>query len=235
MYFLYMEGPFKKIKTFTIRLMDYIAVIDYEHLDNGMFLSSFARAIAQQKESRGVIIHSDSAYTERLLQSGMFREDAIVRAIRDLNHRLIALLADYGVSAIGLNGHQRSLVSRTVDGVKLNVGQLTALPKTPHLLISSLTDVPGESRPGVLGLPNLAELLQKELNIPEVILFSMDDAEEMIRRDLPGKVQKEDLDTHFSSSNIPFEFREIPFSFRLSSTHSFAGYPSIKGTTSISP
>ncbi len=73
--------------------MDYIAVLDYEHLDNGMFLTAFAKALSQQK-SRGIILHGDSEYTERLIQTGIMREEATIRAMKDLNHRLVALFAD---------------------------------------------------------------------------------------------------------------------------------------------
>src|SRR5690554_5498427 len=127
--------------------MDYIAVIDYEHLDNGMFLTAFARSLAQQKGSRGLIIHGGSDYAERLLQTGVMREDAVVRATRDLNHRLIALFADHGVAAIGLNAYQKSLIRMTESGPELDIGQFRRLPKQPHLLISNLIEDEGRPRP----------------------------------------------------------------------------------------
>ena len=49
-----------------------------------------------------------SEYTDRLMQTGMMREDARKRAVMDLNRRLITLFADHGVSAIGLNGFQKN-------------------------------------------------------------------------------------------------------------------------------
>lgn len=215
--------------------MDYIAVIDYEHLDNGMFLSSFARALASQQNARGVIIHGDSAYTERLLQSGMMREEATVRSIRDLNHRLIALLADYGVSAIGLNGHQRSLVRMEEGNRQLDTDHLLRLPDTPHILLSSLAFVPGRDEPGVLKLPELTALLQKQLQIRDVILFSMNDSDEIIQKEMPETIRWAELEETVSESPVPSEFHHVSFPFRLSTTGRFADYPSTKGTTLITP
>ena len=114
----------------------YIAVLDYDHLDNGLFLKTFANAIANHKE-RGLILHSDSQYTDRIIQTGVMREDARIRAIKDLNNRLIALFADEGISAIGLNGYQRELISMAGDDITIDVEQLNKLPDQPVLLLSS--------------------------------------------------------------------------------------------------
>src|SRR5690625_7351678 len=100
--------------------MDYIAVIDHDHLDNGIFLTSLARAIFGQSSERGLIIHGGSAYTDRLIQTGMFRSDAEIRASRDVNHTLVALFAAHGVSMVGLNGCQRSLIQRVGGQLKID-------------------------------------------------------------------------------------------------------------------
>ncbi len=213
--------------------MDYIAVIDYEHLDNGVFLTSLARSLAQQENTRGIIIHGESAYTERLIQTGMMREDAVLRAIKDLNHRLIALFADQGVATIGLNGYQKSLVQHTGDHVEIDKDQFQNFPSTPHLLISNLIDRQSCSKPAPLELPEFAESLQSALNIDDVLVFSLDESGEIIPKERPGFLQKEDL-TDRIISEIPAEFKEIPISIRLTTAQKFAGYPSLEGTTYIS-
>ncbi|MEX1062971.1 MAG: hypothetical protein WEC12_05155 [Balneolaceae bacterium] len=215
--------------------MDYIAVMDYEHLDNGMFLTAFAQALASQKLSRGVIIHGDSAYTERLMQTGMLREDAVVRSVKDLNHRLIALLADHGIAAIGLNGYQRSLIRQSGSEVHIDTGQLNRLPSSPHLLISNLVDSASENRPRPLELPLYAAALCSALDISELLVFSLDDTEEIIRRKRPDTLYKNQLDAEFLNSRIPEEFRDISMPFRITTAGSFADYPSKKGTTLILP
>lgn len=213
--------------------MDYIAVIDYEHLDNGVFLTSLARSLARQDNTRGIIIHGESAYTERLIQTGMMREDAVQRAIKDLNHRLIALFADQGVATIGLNGYQKSLIQKTGDEVVIDKDQFQSFPSTPHLLISNLIDRPSHSKLAPLELPVFAKSLQSAFNIDDVMVFSLDDSGEIIPKKRPGFLQKDDLPDRVISE-IPDEFKEIPISIRLTTAQYFGDYPSLEGTTYIS-
>ena len=100
--------------------MDFLAILDYEHLDNGVFLTSFAKSLAQ-KEKRGLIIHGDSEHTERIIQTGVMRDEARIRAIKELNHRLVALFADEGVSTIALNGFQYVPVPLTKMATALSI------------------------------------------------------------------------------------------------------------------
>ncbi|MCH8524967.1 MAG: hypothetical protein LAT52_10490, partial [Balneolales bacterium] len=78
--------------------MDYLAIIDYKNLDNPLFLKSFAEAAVQRRSSKAIFVHGDSDYTDRLIQTGMMREDAIIRSVQDLNHRLVSFFADYGIA-----------------------------------------------------------------------------------------------------------------------------------------
>lgn len=214
--------------------MDYIAVIDYEHLDNAMFLTAFARSLSQQK-SRGIILHGDSTYTERLIQTGLIREEAEVRSVKDLNHRLIALLADHGVSAIGLNGYQRSLVKQTADSVQIDTAQFRNLPAQPHLLLSNLIQTGSGHQPQTIDLPLYVTLLSSALDIREVFIFSMDESEEFIQKDRPEKLYKRQLNDEFIESHIPAEFQDIPIPVRLTSARLFSDYPSTRGTTWLIP
>ena len=131
--------------------MGYIAYIDYEHLDNSLFLKSLAAATASQDSgiTPRIFAHSDSEYTERLIQTGMMRDDARSRSVRELNRRLVALFADYGVSAIGLNGYQRKVASFDPDSDRLTIDHkyLASLPSASILIISNLVHVVGEEEP----------------------------------------------------------------------------------------
>lgn len=140
--------------------MDFLAVLDYEHLDNGMFLTSFARALSKKK-IRGLIIHGDSEYTERIIQTGVMREDARVRAIKELNHRLIALFADEGVSTIGINGFQKSLATTDGDHIHIDKSKLAHVPVQPMLLLSNLGLHSETGNKTVIPLPDYAEALKK--------------------------------------------------------------------------
>lgn len=123
----------------------YVALIDFDHLDHPVFLKSLAQSLSAHKTRKGILIHGDSEYTNRLMQTGMMREDARERAIMDLNHRLVSLFADHGVSTIGLQGFQKELIQKTESGLQLNKKVFDGLPYSPMLLISSLIS-DGEGR-----------------------------------------------------------------------------------------
>ena len=208
-------------------------MIDHDHLDNAVFLTALARAVSGHTTERGLIIHGDSAYTDRLIQTGMFRSDAQLRAIKDLNHRLVALFADHGVSMVGLNGYQRSLVRREKGQLKVDKDHFHRLPDRAQLLISNLVDDPDEQDPVPIPLPRYAEVLATALDIPEIYVFSADESEEFINRERPGWLTRDKLDSAFVERHIPKEFRELPFPFRLTTARSFSRFPSLEGSTVI--
>ncbi len=188
--------------------MDFIAVLDYEHLDNGMFLTAFARSLARKK-SRGIILHGDSEYTERLIQTGMMREDATLRSIKDLNHRLIALFADQGVSTIGVNGYQKSLITADEDKITVDEIQLNKFPEQPMLLISCLAFQTAGSRPVPVSLPSLSLFLKKKLGLAKVTIFSTNQSSGVIKDDLPKKITPSDTDQEFKNQFIPKSFHHV--------------------------
>src|SRR5699024_622093 len=118
--------------------MSYIAAIDYEHLDDGLFLTGLAQSISKQKKTQQIILHADSAYTERIMQTGVMREDAKIRSQKDLNHRLIALFADEGIAAIGINGYQRKLIRLEDNELVLDKKQFKQLPRPSAIVLSCL-------------------------------------------------------------------------------------------------
>jgi hypothetical protein len=153
--------------------MKYLFVIDYDHLDNGAFLKELAKILSSSKIPPSIIIHGDSAYTERIIQTGMMRDDAKIRAIKELNHRLVALFADEGVACVGLNGYQRKTIIRESEKESLIIDSdyLKRISEKTHVLISSLA----ESKNGTVDpveLPELALEIRKQLNISDIIVFS---------------------------------------------------------------
>ena len=156
--------------------MGYIAYIDYEHLDNSLFLKSLAAATASQDSGIAprIFIHSDSEYTERLIQTGMMRDDARSRAIRELNRRLVALFADYGVSAIGLNGYQRKIASFDPDSDRLTIDHryLASLPSVSILIISNLVHVVGDEEPLLFPIQRYLTELSSLPDVSQLYVFS---------------------------------------------------------------
>jgi hypothetical protein len=210
--------------------MDFIAVIDFEHLDNGLFLSAFSRSLSQLKDKRGLIIHGDSEYTNRLIQTGMMREDAVIRAAKDLNHRLIALFADNGIATIGLNGYQRSLIKQSEGSLLFDDAQFQKLPHQPMLLLSNLVAPESGTTPVPIPLAEYAGFLKIATGADEILVFNLDDRAEFIKQDQPEEVMYDRLLPEVIERQIPEEFRGKKIDFRLLSANSLASFPAKSGS-----
>ena len=210
--------------------MDFIAVIDFEHLDNGVFLTAFSRSLAQLKDKRGLIIHGDSEYTNRLIQTGMMREDAVIRAAKDLNHRLIALFADNGIATIGLNGYQRSLIKQSSGSLIFDDAQFKKLPHQPMLLLSNLVSAESGTTPLPIPLAEYASFLKKSTGADDILVFNLDDRSEFIKQDQPEEVLYKSLSPQVIERQIPEEFRGKKIDFRLLSANSLSNYPAKTGS-----
>lgn len=200
--------------------MDFIAVLDYEHLDNGVFLTSFAKALSE-KENRGLIIHGDSEHTERIIQTGVMRDQAKIRAIKELNHRLVALFADEGVSTIALNGFQKSLI--TVDGNSVNIdkSQIDALPGQPMILISNLCFDLKTDEYHFLPLIDMAEALIQKFEINEATFFSIDESSDFIKHEFLETATIQEMEESFIEKHIPENLRNFTGKIRLKTASTF--------------
>lgn len=213
--------------------MEYIAVLDYEHLDNGLFLANLAKAVSRQ-EKKGLILHGDSAYTDRLIQTGMMREDAQIRAAKDLNRRLVALLADHGISSIGLNGYQRSMISTDRNKIEIDKVLIDSLPSSPLLVLSNVAQITTSEDYSSLPLADLGNSLQNEFNLNELIVFSMKEQNEIIKSDMPKEIRWNNIDLAFQKNYLPEEFHHRKeLSLRLLSPNEFGNYPEIRNSTLI--
>jgi len=208
--------------------MDYIAVIDYQHLDNGLFLKMLARSLARHNRSRGLIIHGESEYTERLIQTGMIREDAVIRAVKELNHRLIALFADHGIPTIGINGYQRSMVTLGKASVEIDRNQFNRLPAEPHVLLSNLVEHHTRNKPVPLDLDKYAFALSNAFDIEDIILFCLDDSDDFLRKERLEKLSRKELNSSALKLQVPSSFRNCTFPVRLTSARAFGEYPVLK-------
>ena len=154
--------------------MKYLFVLDYEHLDNGLFLTSIAQILGQLQNREQVpvmVVHGESEYTERLIQTGIMREEATVRAIKDLNHRLIALFADEGVSAVGINGYQRECIQLKDGELKFDRDYFETLHQGPVLLLSNLV-LDQHSDPVPVQMDRFVENVYREFKPDQIVLFS---------------------------------------------------------------
>jgi len=213
--------------------MEYIAILDYKQLDNGIFLTGLAKAVSRQKQ-KGLIIHGDSAYTDRLIQTGMMREDAQIRAAKDLNRRLVALFADHGVSSIGLNGYQRSMISTNGDEIEIDKNLINSLPSSPLLIFSNIAQKTISKDYAAIPLPELGKSIQNAFNISELIVFSMKEQNEIIKSDISSEIKWDDLSRDFKENYLPESFRQKKeLTLRLLSANEFGKYPEIHNSTVI--
>lgn len=199
--------------------MKFITALDYEHLDNGMFLTAFARALSQKKE-RGIILHGDSEYTNRIIQTGVMREDATIRATKELSRRLVALLADEGVPVIALNGYQKSLVTITNDRITIDKSQIENLPGETIILISNLVTYQERSFQS-LSLSDLSEAFLTTFQIEELTLFSIKDGADIMSAEYPKIVGLSDSYNEGVKQQIPKEFRSADYRIRLTTPSVF--------------
>ncbi|MBO6570968.1 hypothetical protein GYB29_12750 [bacterium] len=210
----------------------YVALIDFDHLDHPVFLKSLAQSLSAHKTRKGILIHGDSEYTNRLMQTGMMREDARERAIMDLNHRLVSLFADHGVSTIGLQGFQKELIQKTESGLQLNKKVFDGLPYSPMLLISSLIS-DGEGRT-YIPPTELAEFLVQELKDHELVLFSQDHDSDIFTQNSNAKeVKWSELSDEFKEKNLSEEQLQITNPAILTTGISFSGWPEPEKATKI--
>src|SRR6056297_2947620 len=188
--------------------MHFLAVLDYEHLDNGMFLTTFAKTLSK-KNKRGIIIHGESEYTERIIQTGVMRDEATIRSIKDLNHRLVALFADEGVPTIALNGYQKSTIKYKKGELMIDTGYLANLPEQPMILLSSLAEDAESGKPVNIPLPLLAGSLKHAFEIPKITIFSKKENVEIFSEKLPDNTIIVNENEQFVDMHIPNSFRNF--------------------------
>jgi len=217
--------------------MRYIAAIDYQHLDNGVFLTTLARSLSQQQgqsDVRSILIHSDSAYTERIIQTGVMRDEATVRSVKDLNNRLVALFADQGVSTVGINPFQRKFITRNQDGLTFDHSFFETLPHQSVLLLSTLVYDEESKKPVVIDLPMLAQFLFNELQADQLFIFSKSDESEIFtKKNDVNDLQWDAMDESFRESQIPEEFANLNHPVQLITARDFNQIPNLGQAVSI--
>lgn len=211
--------------------INFIAVLDHEHLENTVFLTAFAKSLAKLGERKGIVIHGDSPYTDRLIQTGMMREDARLRAIKDLNKRLVGLFADQGIPTIGIHGFQKGLITKQEDDIILNKEALDAHHATPNLLISSLVEHKGT--PLHVPLPEFSRSISTELDDADILLFSKNEKDEILISETKEKLSWSSLPAGFAETTLPDEFRNFDHPVKLTTATDFANWPSLKKVTKI--
>ena len=195
--------------------MRYIAILDHHHLDHSFFMKSFSEAMAQQRGCKGIILHADSSYTERLIQTGMMRGDAKIRSTKDLNHRIVSLLADSNIPATGIHGYQKKIVHKSDNQLFINKYWFNNMPEGIHLVLSNLIYDSKSDDIGSLPLTHLASVLQRELEFDAILIFPRDVQEKKISApatlyDADDKSLFDDIQNKFRKQDNMLEELKLP-------------------------
>ncbi len=201
--------------------MDYLLVLDYDHLDEPVFLKSLANALGRLSSKQGLIVHGDSAYTERIIQTGVMSDEAKKRSIKDLNNRLIALFADSGISAVGLNGYQQDIIRKDDDKWEIKTDYLKSFPAGVNLVLTTLVASRNKQQTEAVSLAELVDHLASEMNFSEAIVFTKNDAEELKATEssvLPLSTANHEDDQSVIAAHLPTELHQLNTPLVITST-----------------
>ncbi len=202
--------------------MNYILLLDHYHLDEPVFLKSLAQTLGTVKNKKGILLHADSSYTERIVQTGVLTEDARRRSMKDLNNRLIALLADHGISAVGLNGYQRDIIRKAGQEWQIKTDYLRSFPDGVSLVLSCLVaDENDPDNPNPAELKDVGPALARNLNIDKLIAFTSRDAAEVFATNespLPFSTDDSAIESSIVEDHLPEELRSIEYKLTVTST-----------------
>jgi hypothetical protein len=150
-----------------------IVVLDRHHLEQPLFMKLFGQKIRRVKSERLIILHADSAYTQRLIDSGSDAEKAIIRSTKEINLKLVNLLAENGHSAASLHGYHKQAVFKTeTQQLVINPSYFLQHPETVITVCSNLvldSDLKSTT-PTPLG--NLAVELKQHLCFDGILCFA---------------------------------------------------------------
>ncbi|MDI6400439.1 hypothetical protein QLX67_00395 [Balneolaceae bacterium ANBcel3] len=118
--------------------MNYLILIDAVSGGDVVFLKSLATAIGRHKKSRGIILHSDNLLSGLSSEADPSDSQFVDRSIRELNKKLVALFADYGIPVIGMHGYQKSIIQIDASEIRFEKAWFDAIPSGVSLVLSNL-------------------------------------------------------------------------------------------------
>jgi hypothetical protein len=211
-----------------------LVLLDREHLDNGPFLKSLAGIIAQLRDVRILFIHSDSEYTDRIMQLGLQRKVAVLRSTRELNRRLVALFNDEGIPCVGLNGFQMNSIHRTSEQLTVNADYLHSILIHTHLILSNLISEGNKNENSPAEPVVIAKELIKSLKPEHFIVFSMNETAKLFSADnsIAGRPDQSGI-MEVKKELIPNEMEDSDLEFLLTNLKQFARLPDTDGMVKV--
>jgi hypothetical protein len=200
--------------------MKCIAALDHAHLDNVPFLMRLAQSVSNSTGYKPLFIHGDNDHTEQIIQQGVMRSEAEIQCIKTLNHRLVGLFADEGVSVVGIHAYQKQAVSLRKNQLQIDRTFFENLPPVPIVLSTLAWDEEkGSSTP--IELPKMVRSIQENLSIEPVYCFSLQEKMKSGPSTCPAEKRWESISENFKLEHIPREFRNYNRPLRLVPVQSF--------------
>ena len=211
-----------------------IALLDREHLDNGPLLKALSVTLSQLAGVRVLFIHSDSEYTDRIMQLGVMREDALTRSTRELNRRLSALFSDEGSACVGLNGYQKDCLALKGGILNVDSDYLGKILSHSHVILSNMVADPDNSGTAFVASERLAATLTTALKPDHLIVFSTRENGGALVDQNYGQSGEVFTSTDERVSDlIPSEIKASKMGFLITGLRQFASLPDVSGMLKV--
>jgi hypothetical protein len=152
--------------------MSILIVLDDSHLTNRLYMKAFGPAVRALMPEPIIIVHDCAHHTEALIQTGMMRRDAMVRAARETNLKLVAWLADFGIAATSVHGDRRGLIRHHDGRLSLQADLFATYPSNTARIVATLAE---DADGGAVGIPltDITELFESTM-MPDRVYFASD-------------------------------------------------------------
>jgi acid stress-induced BolA-like protein IbaG/YrbA len=200
--------------------MKCLAALDHVHLDNVPFLMRLAQSVSNSADYKPLFIHGDNDHTEQIIQQGIMRNKAEIQCIKTLNHRLVGLFADEGVSALGIHAYQKKAISLKHNQLQINQSFFESLPPVP-IILSTLAWDEDKGSSTRIKLPKMVNYIHENLSAEPVYCFSLQEKMKFGDSGRPIEKSWDSISENFKEEHIPREFRNYNHPLRLIPVQSF--------------
>lgn len=150
--------------------MSTLIVLDDAHMSNRLYMNAFGSAVKALMDEPVILLHDCATHTDALIQTGMMRRDASVRAARETTRKLVTWLADFGIAATGVHGDQRGLIRSGTEVLTLDADLFKTFPPNTLRVVNTLVSGT-DGAPDTRSLEELAGVLQSTL-APNQVFFA---------------------------------------------------------------
>ncbi|TNE69282.1 hypothetical protein EP331_14500 [bacterium] len=158
-------------------MKSFIVLLDKYHLDQPLFMKVFGQKIRSAKKGRLIILHADNSFTKQLIANGSNPEQALTRATKEINLKLVNLLAEYGIPAISMHGYLKNAISVSEFGdISVDTSFFNQHPDSVATVLSNLAFDQSTEKVSPISVSKLALALKNQLDIDEVLVFAQDEA-----------------------------------------------------------